>query len=72
MLKLSMAKGIRKKFDKKGKIWYYINRSSNIHNLFKKFWQHDLKCTHFVKELGIYYAKCTICLPKVSALLLGF
>jgi len=47
MLKLNMAKGTRKKFDKKGKIWYHINRSFNIHNLFKKFWQHGLKYTHF-------------------------
>lgn len=36
MLKLNMAKATKKKFDKNGKIWYHINWSSNIHNLFKK------------------------------------
>ena len=36
----------KKKLDKNLKMWYYTNKSFNIRNLFKKFWQYDLEFTH--------------------------
>ena len=71
MRKPSVAKVTRKKFDKNAKIWYHINWSFNIHNLFEKSLAIRFEMQALCKELTIYYAKCTICLPRVSSLLLG-
>ena len=69
------ASVVEKKFDKNLKIWYHINRSLNIHGLFEKFLAMAIAFESYtcpvLKELDLYYAKCTICLSEVSTVLLG-